>query len=156
MQSLLALWLFDRFGLSLATTGAIFFWTGVLSAVSYVVAVVTRGERATAASVTAVPRSLASALGPLLAGQLLALSGFGLPLVLAGGLKIVYDLTLHGLFRHVRPPEEIDRLPVDRQTAAFVRQGGRVAMGSSKFCVDDRGVYSLPAFASGMAQDTTA
>src|SRR3546814_6031595 len=27
VQSLLALWLFERFGLSLATAGAIFFWT---------------------------------------------------------------------------------------------------------------------------------
>lgn len=73
---------------------------------SYVMAVVTPGERAAAASVTAVPRSLASALAPLLAGHLLALSGFGWPLVLGGGLKIAYDLMLLGLFRHVRPPEE--------------------------------------------------
>ena len=35
VQSLLGLWLFERFGLSLATTGAIFFWAGVLSALSY-------------------------------------------------------------------------------------------------------------------------
>ncbi len=39
VQSLLALWLYQRFGLSLAATGAIFFWTGVLSAGSYLVAV---------------------------------------------------------------------------------------------------------------------
>ena len=39
MQSLLALWLFERFELSLATGGPIFFWTGVLSAFSYLVAV---------------------------------------------------------------------------------------------------------------------
>ena len=38
-QSLLALWLFQRFDLSLATTGAIFFWTGLLSAASSLVAV---------------------------------------------------------------------------------------------------------------------
>jgi hypothetical protein len=35
VQSLLALWLFERFGLSLVVAGTIFFWTGVLSAVSY-------------------------------------------------------------------------------------------------------------------------
>jgi nitrate/nitrite transporter NarK len=35
VQSLLALWLYQRFGLSLATTGALFFWFGVLSAFSY-------------------------------------------------------------------------------------------------------------------------
>ena len=39
VQSLLALWLFERFGLSLAATGAIFFWAGVLSAISYFAAV---------------------------------------------------------------------------------------------------------------------
>jgi hypothetical protein len=35
VQSLLALWLFERFGLSLAAAGAIFFWTGVLLTLSY-------------------------------------------------------------------------------------------------------------------------
>src|SRR5438105_6546837 len=39
VQSLLALWLFERFELSVATAGTIFFWTGVLSAGSYLVAV---------------------------------------------------------------------------------------------------------------------
>lgn len=34
VQSLLALWLFQRFGLSVATAGVIFFWTGILSAFS--------------------------------------------------------------------------------------------------------------------------
>jgi predicted MFS family arabinose efflux permease len=166
VQSLLALWLFERFGLSLATAGAIFFWTGLLSALSYlaavpiarriglintmvfthlpsnvclvlvpfapslslaimlllirsalsqmdvptrtsyVMAVVTPAERAAAASITAVPRSLASAISPMLAGSLLAVSGFGWPLAIAGGLKIVYDLTLLAMFRKVRPPEE--------------------------------------------------
>jgi len=39
VQSLLALWLFECFGLSAATAGTIFFWTGVMSAGSYLVAV---------------------------------------------------------------------------------------------------------------------
>ncbi|WP_352617574.1 MFS transporter [Mesorhizobium sp. M0323] len=166
VQSLLALWLFQRFGLSLAATGAIFFLTGILSAgsylvavqiskriglvntmvfthlpsslclllipfmpslgpvivfllirsalsqmdvptrTSYVMAVVTPGERAAAASVTAVPRSLAAAASPMLAGSLLAMSGFGWPLLIAGALKIVYDILLLAMFRKVRPPEE--------------------------------------------------
>jgi MFS family permease len=166
VQSLLALWLFERFDLSIATAGTIFFWTGVLAAfsypvaawlaariglvetmvfthlpanlfllltpmasslpvaialllaraalssmdvparTSYVMAVVTPPERAAAASVTAVPRSLASAIGPLVAGKLLAASSFGWPLVLGGALKIVYDLLLLMMFRAVRPPEE--------------------------------------------------
>jgi MFS family permease len=73
---------------------------------SYVMAVVTPGERAAAASVTAVPRSLAAAGSPVIAGWLLSISGFGWPLVLGGALKIVYDLTLLTMFRRVRPPEE--------------------------------------------------
>ena len=159
MQSLLALWLFERFDLSVATAGTIFFWTGVLSAFSalvaariagrigllntavfthlpsnvflvltplmptlplaiallllrsalsqmdvptrnsYVMAVVSPAERPAAASVTAVPRSLAAALSPLLAGYLLGLSTFGWPLVIGGVLKGIYDVGLWRLFR---------------------------------------------------------
>ena len=73
---------------------------------SYVMAVVTPAERAAAASLTAVPRSLASALGPTIAGWLLTLSAFGWPLLIAGALKAGYDLTLLAQFRHLRPPEE--------------------------------------------------
>ena len=167
VQSLLALWLLERFALSVAAAGVIFFWTGVLSAFSYLVAVrianriglvytmvfthlpssvllilvpfapnlatcigllllrsalsqmdvptrsafvmsvVPPAERAAAASVTSVPRSLASATGPLFAGYLLTLSGFGWPLVAAGVLKIVYDLLLLAFCRTIparRPP----------------------------------------------------
>jgi hypothetical protein len=73
---------------------------------SYVMAVVTPAERPAAASLTAVPRSLASAVSPLFAGALLAASPFGWPLVVCGALKITYDVALLYLFRHVRPPEE--------------------------------------------------
>jgi MFS family permease len=38
VQALLALWLFERFDLSLAQAGLFFFWTGVLSAFSFPVA----------------------------------------------------------------------------------------------------------------------
>jgi sugar phosphate permease len=74
---------------------------------SYVMAVVTPAERAAAASVTSVPRSLAASASPLLAGYMLALSAFGWPLVAAGALKAVYDLLLLFLFRRHRPPEEL-------------------------------------------------
>jgi predicted MFS family arabinose efflux permease len=73
---------------------------------SYVMAIVTPAERAAAASVTQVPRSLAAAISPLFAGWLLDQSDFGWPLVIAGLLKLVYDVTLLRMFRHVRPPEE--------------------------------------------------
>jgi MFS family permease len=169
VQSLLALWLFERFGLSIALAGTLFFWTGVLSAVSYpiaswlagriglvntmvfthlpsnvllilvplmpnlplavgmllarsalsqmdvptrnsyVMAVVPAAERPAAASVTSVPRSLASAAAPLLAGYLFSLSVFGWPLVVAGVAKGVYDLLLLKQFAALRPPEEAVR-----------------------------------------------
>ena len=63
-------------------------------------------ERAAAASVTNVPRSLASAFPPLLAGWMLAQTSFGWPLIIGGTLKAAYDLALLRLFRDVRPPEE--------------------------------------------------
>jgi MFS family permease len=166
VQSLLALWLFQRFDMSLSAASVFFFWTSTLSAfsypvaawlakriglvntmvfthipssiflilaaispnliltqvllllraalsqmdvptrTSYVMAVVTPAERTAAASVTAVPRSLASSISPAMAGALLATSFSGLPLVLCGILKIAYDLALLVSFRHVKPPEE--------------------------------------------------
>jgi MFS family permease len=68
---------------------------------SFVMAVVPADERAAAASITNVPRSLASATTPLLAGALLGHSSFGWPLVLAGLCKGTYDLLLLFLYRHV-------------------------------------------------------
>jgi len=166
VQSMVALWLYQRFDLSMAAAGAVFFWTGVLTAASYLVAVrvagrfglvntmvythipssvclialpfvpdlswaiallfvrsalsqmdvptrssyvmaiVTPAERPAAASITSVPRSLASAMSPFLAGWMLGVSSFGWPLVVAGGVKIVYDLLLLAMFRKIRPPEE--------------------------------------------------
>jgi MFS family permease len=166
VQSLLALWLFERFDLSVSTAGVFFFCAGTLSAfsypvaarlarriglintmvfthipssiflilaafssnldvalgllllrsalsqmdvptrTSYVMAVVTPAERATAASVTAVARSLASSISPTLAGLLLTTALPGLPLVVCGVGKIVYDIALLYSFRHIKPPEE--------------------------------------------------
>ena len=66
----------------------------------------TSENKTAAASVTAVPRSLASAASPVLAGALFA-AGYSIwPLLLCGGLKIFYDLLLLAAFRHIRPPEE--------------------------------------------------
>jgi MFS family permease len=73
---------------------------------AYVMAMVPREERAAAASVTNVPRSLASAVAPLLAGALLERSSFGWPLVCAGALKATYDLLIFSRFAHRRPAEE--------------------------------------------------
>ena len=66
---------------------------------AFVMAVVTPPERAAAASFTAVPRSLASALGPTIGASLLASGVLAAPLVACGALKITYDLLLLGMFR---------------------------------------------------------
>ena len=69
-------------------------------------------ERAAAASMTSVPRSLASATTPALAGFLLTKSDIGWPLVIAGAGKATYDLLLLALFRSVVPEGE-DRAGLD-------------------------------------------
>ena len=159
VNSLLSLWLMQRFGLSIAAAGQFFFWAGLLSAGSqlaaaplsrrigllntmvfthipssvcligaalapslpltltlllmrralsqmdvptrtaYVMAVVTPAERPAAASFTSVPRSLAAAVAPTLAGGLFGLGWLGAPLVACGVLKIAYDLALFAAFR---------------------------------------------------------
>ena len=73
---------------------------------SYVMAVVSPEERPAAAGITSVPRSLASAASPVIAGWLLGLSPFGWAFVAGGAIKIVYDLLLLAMFNKVRPPEE--------------------------------------------------
>lgn len=66
-----------------------------------VMSVVPPEEQAAAASVTNVPRSLAAALAPLAAGWLLEHGWIGSPLVVAGALKIAYDLLLLAMFREI-------------------------------------------------------
>jgi MFS family permease len=71
---------------------------------SLVMALVRPEERSAAASVTNVPRSLASAATPALAGWLLANGHLAAPLVAAGVVKIVYDLTLLQQFHDAEAP----------------------------------------------------
>ncbi len=70
---------------------------------AYVMAVVTPAERTAAASLTAVPRILAAAAGPVLAGGLIAMGWIGAPLLACGVLKIGYDLAILAAFRRVKP-----------------------------------------------------
>lgn len=168
LNSLLALWLFDKFQLSLTATGSFFFVSGLLGAISqlaaprlakqfgmvntmvfthipaslfliaaafasdlhwvlallfaralvssmdvparsaFVMSVVEPHERAAAASFTAVPRSLAAAASPLLAGWLFQSGWMSLPLILCGVLKITYDLMLWGGFKSVEQRRTTD------------------------------------------------
>jgi MFS family permease len=75
---------------------------------SYTMAVVAPDERSAASGVTAIARSVGSALSPALTGLFFSVPVlFNLPFFLCGGLKIIYDLLLFREFRGVKPPEEI-------------------------------------------------
>jgi hypothetical protein len=76
---------------------------------AYTVALVAPEERAAAAGFTVSARALAQACAPAIAGATMAVAATPAPFVLAGGLKIVYDLCLFMRFRGVpldaaRPP----------------------------------------------------
>ncbi len=73
---------------------------------SYLVAVVDPEERVAATGVTNIARNVAQAVTPVIAGTAMQVVGLGVPFLLGGGLKIVYDLLLFAMFRTVRPPEE--------------------------------------------------
>ncbi len=154
LQSLIALWLFDRFGLSLADASralsvmtllagfshlaapwvahriglvntmvfthlpanlllllapfapsleialALLFLRSALSSMdvaprtALILSLVPPEERTAATSLTAVPRALAAAGAPIVAGWLLAASPFGWAVVVGGGLKASYDVLL--------------------------------------------------------------
>ena len=67
---------------------------------SYTMAVVDPDERSAASGVTTIARSIGAAVSPALAGVLLASPALiGAPFLIAGGLKIVYDLLLYRNFR---------------------------------------------------------
>jgi MFS family permease len=74
---------------------------------SYTMAVVDPDERAASAGILSVVRNAGAAIAPLFAGAILAVPSMGLPFILAGGLKIVYDLWIFAVFRKVKPPEEL-------------------------------------------------
>ena len=75
---------------------------------AYTMTLVAPEERTAAASVTTVARSIALSLSPILAGTLLTGSALalGIPFLLAGGLKAVYDMLLFGVFRKVPLPNK--------------------------------------------------
>ena len=75
---------------------------------SYTMAVVDPSERAASAGIMSVARNIGAAIAPLFTGTVLAAPSLGLPFLLAGGLKIIYDVWIFALFRHLRPPEEAE------------------------------------------------
>lgn len=75
---------------------------------SYVAAIVQPHERVYASGVTNLTRTSAWAVAAPAAGELMQRVAFSAPLLLGGGMKILYDLLLYRSFIHVRPPEERD------------------------------------------------
>jgi MFS family permease len=74
---------------------------------SFTVAVVDPEERSAASGVTAIARSIGASVSPALAGLLMAVSWLmSAPFLIAGGLKIIYDLILYWSFKTIKPPEE--------------------------------------------------
>ena len=74
---------------------------------SYVMAVVAREERAAAAGITGVARTMGAAISPLFVGILFDRPAWiNVPFFIAGALKITYDLLLYRAFIALRPPEE--------------------------------------------------
>ena len=73
---------------------------------SYVAAVVRPHERVYASSVTNVTRTGAWAVTTSLSGELMQHVAFSAPLLLGGGMKIIYDFLLYRSFIHLKPPEE--------------------------------------------------
>ncbi len=73
---------------------------------SYIVAVVREEERARAAGITNLTRSIAWAIAPMVAGSLMRTLSLSAPLLIGPGLKVGYDLLLYRAFRHLKPPEE--------------------------------------------------
>lgn len=73
---------------------------------SYVMAVVREEERTFASGVTHLARMGGWAVAPSVAGWLMQSVALGTPLVIAGGLKIAYDVMLYAAFRKIKPPEE--------------------------------------------------
>jgi hypothetical protein len=92
---------------SFATAGAVLLARHVLSQMdvptrqAYTMALVTPEERPAAAGLTASARALAQACAPVVSGLTMATAATPLPFLLAGGLKIVYDLSLFFRFRSV-------------------------------------------------------
>ena len=74
---------------------------------SYAMAVVEPEERSAAAGITGIARTLGAAISPSLAGLLLARPEWiSMPFVIAGLVKIAYDVLLYVSFVTVQPPEE--------------------------------------------------
>ncbi len=99
--------------------------TDVPTRQSYVMAVVARDERSAAAAVTGVARTAGASISPSLAGMCLAVPALaGLPFVLAGALKVAYDLLLWRGFRGTGPPAKTPVVEAPRRAVGAAGESG--------------------------------
>ncbi len=68
---------------------------------AYTMALVDPAERSAASGVTASVRGTAQAASPVITGVAMGMAAYGVPFLLAGGLKAAYDLALYFVFRRV-------------------------------------------------------
>jgi MFS family permease len=74
---------------------------------SYTLAVVSPGERSSAAGVTGIARTLGASLAPVFSAPLISIPVLsGAPFIIAGLLKLLYDLSLYRNFKTIKPHEE--------------------------------------------------
>lgn len=74
---------------------------------SYTLAVVSPEERSSAAGVTGIARTLGASLAPVFAAPLIGITALsGLPFIISGALKLIYDFSLFHSFKTIKPPEE--------------------------------------------------
>jgi MFS family permease len=74
---------------------------------SYTMEVVAPDERSAAAGVTGIARSIGAAISPSFAGAFLSNSTLlSAPFIVAGGLKVIYDLLLYRSFQAVKAAEQ--------------------------------------------------
>jgi MFS family permease len=73
---------------------------------AYTMAVVDPDERSAAAGITGIARSVGASVSPALCGALFSIFLSG-PFIIAGGLKIVYDLILFRNFKASNVSDEL-------------------------------------------------
>lgn len=76
---------------------------------SFTMAMVQSSERGSAAGVTSLARTVPFGISPTLSTYLMQNVSLTLPLFIGGGLQLVNDVVFYTMFRHIRPPEEMNR-----------------------------------------------
>jgi MFS family permease len=84
---------------------------------SFTMAMVKSSERGSAAGVTNLARVVPFGISPTISTYLMQSVSLTLPLFIGGGLQLLNDIAFYLMFRHVRPPEEMDAPAAQRSSA---------------------------------------